>query len=119
VWVPALRLTSLWFRPRVEVFDLDDRWWTMEDPGYTWFSIFYAGLNVLLVAAAVWGACKFRTITGWPMMVFFVLIRTAFLSGIESVEPRYVLECYPVLFIFAAALFKSKKIDPAESNAAS
>jgi hypothetical protein len=39
------------------------------------------------------------------VLALFVLLRTAFLTTIETPEPRYVLECYPILLAFAATLF--------------
>jgi len=39
------------------------------------------------------------------MLAVFVLLRTAFLTTVETPEPRYVLECYPVLLALGATLF--------------
>jgi hypothetical protein len=36
-------------------------------------------------------------------LLLFVLLRSAFLGTLENPEPRYTLEMYPVLIIFAAA----------------
>jgi hypothetical protein len=33
------------------------------------------------------------------------MLRTAFLTTLETPEPRYVLMCYPVLLALAAQLF--------------
>jgi hypothetical protein len=38
-------------------------------------------------------------------LAIFVLLRTAFLTTLETPEPRYVLECFPVLLAFAATIF--------------
>jgi hypothetical protein len=35
-------------------------------------------------------------------MLSFVIARSAFLLTIENPEPRYTLECYPVVYVFAA-----------------
>ena len=35
----------------------------------------------------------------------FVLLRTLFLGTVENPEPRYTLECYPVVLVWASALF--------------
>ena len=35
----------------------------------------------------------------------FCIVRTGYLAHIETPEPRYVLECFPVVFAFAAFLF--------------
>ena len=39
---------------------------------------------------------------GIAMMLAFFLVRTAFLTTVESPEPRYVLVCYPALLALAA-----------------
>jgi hypothetical protein len=36
-------------------------------------------------------------------LVGFLLLRTAFLGTLENPEPRYTLECYPVVILCAAA----------------
>jgi hypothetical protein len=35
----------------------------------------------------------------------FVLLRSVFLSSIENPEPRYVLECFPVVLALAGGAF--------------
>jgi hypothetical protein len=37
-----------------------------------------------------------------------VVLRTAFLGTIENPEPRYTLECYPVLLVWAAAFLANE-----------
>jgi hypothetical protein len=39
------------------------------------------------------------------LLVFFILLRTAFLTTLETPEPRYVLVCYPALLALAAQVF--------------
>ena len=41
-------------------------------------------------------------IAAW-LLVAFILIRTAFLTTVETPEPRYVLECFPALLALGAA----------------
>jgi hypothetical protein len=36
------------------------------------------------------------------MVLGFVLLRSAFLGTLENPEPRYTLECYPVVIVLAA-----------------
>jgi hypothetical protein len=38
-------------------------------------------------------------------LILFVLLRTAFLTTLETPEPRYVLVCFPILIALAAQLF--------------
>ncbi len=37
------------------------------------------------------------------MMLLFVLLRSAFLATLPNPEPRYTLECYPVVLLLGGA----------------
>ena len=52
---------------------------------------------------ASWLAYLFGTV-----MLLFVVLRSAFLGTLPNPEPRYTLECYPVVIVLAAALFIGK-----------
>jgi hypothetical protein len=39
------------------------------------------------------------------VLILFVVLRTAFLTTIETPEPRYVLMCFPVVLALAAQVF--------------
>ena len=112
VTLPAARTLSIWFRPRIEMLPLDARWWATEDPREFRFTIPYGILNTLLVIAALAGAVRFRKTTGIGTLLAFVLLRSAFLSTIENPEPRYILECFPVVLalagVFLATITESK-----------
>jgi len=109
--LPLMRGVTMWFRPRTETMGIDTNWWVFDDKLQSVFAIFYTVLNFVLVAAGFIGALKYRNIAGWGMMVAFVFVRSLYLTSIESPEPRYVLECYPVVMLFAAGLFQSTKTD--------
>jgi hypothetical protein len=38
-------------------------------------------------------------------LVLFVVLRTAFLTTLETPEPRYVLVCFPALIAIGAQIF--------------
>jgi hypothetical protein len=42
------------------------------------------------------------------LFVLFLALRSLFLGSLENPEPRYTLECYPVVIVLAAALFIGK-----------
>jgi hypothetical protein len=44
------------------------------------------------------------------LIVIFVVIRTAFLTQLQTCEPRYVLVCFPVLLAVGAQLFVGRRI---------
>jgi hypothetical protein len=80
-------------------------------------------LNILYVGLGVWGAVK---LWRWNaaarstvlMIVLFVAIRTAFLTTLETPEPRYVLECFPALIALGAVALAGRRY-PTDAPAAS
>ena len=105
VWLPLARLGDMWLRPRTEMLPLEQRWWEFQDGAESAISIGLAGWNLLLLLAAGIAAIRFRCVDvpGYGLMIAFVVVRSLFLLTIENPEPRYTLECYPVVFIFAGA----------------
>jgi hypothetical protein len=99
----------MWLRPRTELFPSDPRWWEFNDDR-VWLSVSIAfGLiNLGYVFAAAVGLLRVRSIPILGLLVSFVLLRSLFLGTLENPEPRYTLECYPVVILLAAALFIGK-----------
>ena len=109
VWVPLLRAADLWLRPRNEALPLNSRWWEFrEDPKDSAIGCALGAVNLALLVLAVVGAVRGHVRFAGTMLVWIVL-RTAFLSSVESPEPRYVLECYPAVMVFAAAVFQREQ----------
>ena len=46
-----------------------------------------------------------RLVPGFGVLVAFVALRSLFLGSLENPEPRYTLECYPVIVLLATRLF--------------
>jgi hypothetical protein len=61
-----------------------------------------------LVRGLVQGMFRRREIFGMGLFVLFLLLRSAFLGTLENPEPRYTLECYPVVIFLASALFRTR-----------
>ncbi len=101
--LPIARLADMWLRPRTEMLPLEQRWWQFQDGKESTISISFAVLNFLLLLAALVAAIRFRDVPGYGLMIGFVILRSLFLLTIENPEPRYTLECYPVVFVFAGA----------------
>lgn len=96
--MPLLRLADMWFRPRVELFNLDPRWWRFGPEGSdTVLAWGFVALNAAYLALAVLGA--FRRPPLVAVFVGFALLRCALLLTIEAPEPRYTLECYPMVLV--------------------
>lgn len=119
VWLPLARAVTLWFTPRIEllpvsgtVFPMAQSW--EDDPVDQSVTAGMFFLNIVYLALAVWGGVRlWREATGtraaMALLLTFVVIRTAFLTTLETPEPRYVLVCYPVILALGAQIFLTRK----------
>ena len=109
IWLPTLRIADMWLRPRTELLPSDPRWWEFNDEGVRLAaSIVFGLLNLAYIAAAAVGFVRGRECHGLGLLFLFLLLRSLFLGTLENPEPRYTLECYPVIIVAAAALFIGK-----------
>jgi hypothetical protein len=112
VWLPVARAVTLWFTPRIElipvsgtVFPLRQSWRDDKIDQSVTVGLFL--LNIVYVGLGVWGAARLwrQSASVRPavaVLIVFVLLRTAFLTTLETPEPRYVLVCFPALIALAA-----------------
>jgi 4-amino-4-deoxy-L-arabinose transferase-like glycosyltransferase len=106
VWLPALRITDMWLRPRTELFPSDPRWWEFNDnPLWLAVSLIFGLLNLIYVGLTVAGFVRGRHIRFIGLLLFFIVLRSLFLGSMENPEPRYTLECFPALLVLASAVF--------------
>jgi 4-amino-4-deoxy-L-arabinose transferase-like glycosyltransferase len=105
VWLPAVRIADMWLRPRTELLPADPRWWEFDDE-VSWLavSIAFGLVNLAYVAAAAAGVLRARAVSGFGLFVLLLVLRSLFLGTLENPEPRYTLECYPVIIVAAAVL---------------
>jgi len=104
LWLPLLRIGDMWLRPRTEMLPLDTRWWEYEDdPRASAIAMLWGLLNLLFLFAAVMGVMRASRPRYLALMLLFVLLRSTFLGTMENPEPRYTLECYPVVLVLGAA----------------
>jgi 4-amino-4-deoxy-L-arabinose transferase-like glycosyltransferase len=109
VWLPVLRIADMWLRPRTELLPSDPRWWEFDDdPQWLAVSLAFGLVNLAYVGAAAAGLLRSRGLFGIGLLVLFLVLRSLFLGTLENPEPRYTLECYPVVIFAAAALFIGK-----------
>jgi hypothetical protein len=66
----------------------------------------FAVLNVLYVGTALAALRYWRTSPGILLIVAFIIVRTAFLTQLQTCEPRYVLVCFPALLALSAQIFR-------------
>jgi 4-amino-4-deoxy-L-arabinose transferase-like glycosyltransferase len=108
VTLPLLRLADMWLRPRVEMLNIELRWWQYRlHHVETRISYAYGALNLLYLLAALIGAFY------WPRfataMVAYVVLRSMLLLTLDAPEPRYTLECFPIVIAFAAVALDRPK----------
>lgn len=109
--VPLFRCFALWFTPRVELLPIsghltplsveweDDRPDFLRAVGFTFGNCFFIGLGL----AGTWLA---RRRPGIAFLILFIVVRTVFFAyEVETTEPRYVLECFPVVIALGAQAF--------------
>lgn len=109
LWLPLLRIADMWLRPRTELLPSDPRWWTFDDdPIWLTVSIALGLLNLAYIGAAAASLVRRREFLGIGLFVLFLVLRSSFLGTLENPEPRYTLECYPVVILLAAALFAGR-----------
>jgi hypothetical protein len=103
VTLPLLRLADMWLRPRVEMLNIELRWWQYRlHHVETRIAYAYGALNLLYLLAALIGVFY------WPRyatpMISYMVVRSLLLMTVEGPEPRYTLECFPMVIAFAAQL---------------
>lgn len=111
VELPVLRIADMWLRPRTEFLPPDIRWWEFNDDiRESILAVALGLLNLCYVGGALFAlARRHAQIRYLGLLVSFLLLRTAFLGTIENPEPRYTLECYPVIIVLASAIFSRKQ----------
>jgi 4-amino-4-deoxy-L-arabinose transferase-like glycosyltransferase len=109
VVLPVAREVDMWLRPRLELTTMPLDWWAVgEHPGQSAEEIAYALLNAAYLGLAVMGAWRWRG-CGWSgrgalafAMLGFVALRCVLLLTLDNSEPRYTLECFPVVILLGS-----------------
>ena len=133
--LPGTRLLDMILRPRTEMMDIPLAWWQWkEHRARTAFATSYAVLNLAYIGLGVagfyiwkgrsWSLCSptpasslaFRELV--YAMAASLILRSALLLTLDNSEPRYTLEFFPVLFVWAGALFANPANTPSGEPAA-
>ncbi|HKW56867.1 MAG TPA: hypothetical protein VJN42_05855 [Candidatus Acidoferrum sp.] len=119
LWLPIARALTMWFTPRIEllpfsgdVFPVKESW--ENDPVDFSVTVGFFLLNASYVGLAVCGCWRLWRQShairiALALLVGYILLRTAFLTTLETPEPRYVLECFPAILALAAQVFVRTK----------
>ncbi len=118
ILLPAARAFTIWFTPRIELLPVSGNVFPLaqmreDDPVDQEVTSALFILNLFYAGIGVWGAAwSWRsnpaTRPALSFLVLFILIRTAFLTTLETPEPRYVLVCFPALIAMGAQLFAGR-----------
>jgi hypothetical protein len=113
--IPLLRSVAMWFTPRVELLPNSS---PLRPVGSEWEDdrldfVMTSGIvlvNLAYVILALAGAWIARGRPGVALAIVFILVRTAFFAKfVETPEPRYMLECFPVVLALAAQVFAGSR----------
>jgi len=115
LWLPAARAVIIWFTPRIELLPVSGHVFPLaqmreDDPVDQEVTSLFFVLNLFYVGLGVWGAARLwrSNPAARPAVAFlalFILLRTAFLTTLETPEPRYVLVCFSALIALGAQVF--------------
>ena len=115
LWVPAARAVTIWLTPRIELLPISGHVFPLrqmreDDPVDQEVTSLLFLLNILYVGLGLWGAVRlWRSNRAARITILFltlfIVLRTAFLTTLETPEPRYVLVCFPALIALGAQAF--------------
>jgi hypothetical protein len=113
LWIPIERAAAMWFTPRIALLPYSGTFWPLSDgwhqsPTGFRITIGFALLNFLYAGLALLGTVHWRESPGIALIVAFIVIRTAFLTQLQTCEPRYVLVCLPAFLALGAQSWLSR-----------
>jgi hypothetical protein len=119
--MPTVRELDMWLRPRTELMVLPIDWWAIRShPRRSAAEIAYGLLNAAYLALAIAGVFRWRGCRwggrGAPAlsMFSFVAMRCLLLLTLDNSEPRYTLECFPIVILLASFAFLPKPKAPSD-----
>jgi hypothetical protein len=115
--IPVARAWMIWFTPRIELLPYSGDLWP---PGEKWrnnridfgTTVGYGILNCIYLGLALVGAWWCRNHPAVPFLLLFLVVRTAFLTQLQTVEPRYVIVCFPMLMALGALAWAIPQPNP-------
>jgi hypothetical protein len=115
IFIPIERAWWTWFTPRIELLPFSGKLWPVQEawhdnPEDFGFTLGFGILNYIYVGMALIGAWKFRARPGISFLLAFLLVRTVFVTQLQTVEPRYVMECFPVVLVLAALAWAGRRM---------
>lgn len=112
--IPLLRCLTLWFTPRVELLPVSGHFFPIgsewdDDRGDFLTTLALVVINLIYLGLALAGVWLARGRPGCSLLVLFIIVRTLFFTQIETIEPRYMLECFPAVIALGAQVFTMRR----------
>jgi hypothetical protein len=110
VQIPIERALGTWFSPRVDVLRFSGALWPIAEqhlakPVEFDVTALFALLDFTYVGLATVGAWRYRSNPGCAAIILYLVIRTALVTQLPTVEPRYVVVCFPAVAALASLAF--------------
>ena len=114
--IPIERAFATWFAPRVDVLRYSGKLWPIGEqwranPAEFGAAAIFALLDFVYIGLAAVGAWRYRSNPGCAVLVSYILIRTVLLTQLPTVEPRYVVVCFPAVAALGALAFVKSQQD--------
>ncbi len=108
--IPIERAFVIWFTPRVDVLRYSGTLWPLGEqrranPAEFDVTMLFGFLNFVYVGVAILGAWRYRANPGCALIIAYLVIRTALFTQLPTVEPRYVVVCFPAIAALGALAF--------------
>ena len=114
--IPIERAFVTWFAPRVDVLRYSGKLWPIGEqwrtnPAEFGAAAIFALLNFVYIGLAAVGSWRYRSNPGCAVLVLYLVIRTALLTQLPTIEPRYIVVCFPAVAALGALAFVKSKSD--------
>jgi 4-amino-4-deoxy-L-arabinose transferase-like glycosyltransferase len=114
VFIPIRRAWAIWFTPRIELLPYSGKLWPPRaqlqgNPTEFKVTLWFEIINCIYVGLAICGAWLGRRNPAMALLITFIVVRTAVLTQLQTVEPRYVIVCFPALLAIAAQVWAKTK----------
>ena len=109
-FIPIERAFVIWFTPRVDVLRYSGNLWPVDEERRANqmefdVTLFFGFLNFAYAGLAIAGAWRYRTNPGCALIAVYLVIRTALFTQLPTVEPRYMVVCFPAIAALGALAF--------------
>jgi 4-amino-4-deoxy-L-arabinose transferase-like glycosyltransferase len=110
VLIPIRRAWAIWFTPRIELLPYSGKLWPPRaqlqgNPTEFKVTLWFEIINCIYLGLAFWGAWRCRRNPAMVLLITFIIVRTVVLTQLQTVEPRYVIVCFPALLAIAAQVW--------------